>query len=319
MLRRVLVGLLALAAAGGSLFVHRSYPDPNLVRLAYTLASLGLLYLLFRVVLDEVLGGRIQGQKSRYVFRKTLSVLYIGLFILIVIRIWVADPQALLVAYGIVGAGVAIALQDIIKNFAGGILLFLTRPYQVGDRIEVDDRQGDVIDIGLLYTRVLEIGGWVDGDQATGRTVSVPNGRVLGTDITNYTQDNTFIWDEITIPVTYESDWELAQEIATAVATEETADVAETAQDELRSIQRRYYLDERETEPQVFIRLTDNWVELHLRYIVPARERRTYTSRISSGLLSRIDDEAEIEVASETISIVDFPGTDPATGTDGKD
>lgn len=308
MLRRVLVGLVALAAAGGVLFAHRSYPDPNLLRLAYTLASLGLLYLLFRVVLDEVLGGRIQGQKSRYVFRKTLSVLYIGLFILTLIRIWVADPQALLVAYGIVGAGVAIALQDIIKNFAGGILLFLTRPYQVGDRIEVGQQQGDVIDIGLMYTRVLEIGGWVDGDQATGRTVSVPNGRVLGTDITNYTQDNTFIWDEITIPVTYESDWERAQEIATDVATEETAEVAATAQDELRNIQKRYYLDERETEPQVFVRLTDNWVELRLRYIVPARERRAHTSRISSGLLSRIEDEPDIEVASETISIVEFPG-----------
>ncbi len=292
-------------------FADRFIADPAIDRAITTSVVLTAIYVVGKLVIEELAVERVKEAKTRYVVRKSVSVLSIAVAVLAVFTIWVADPAALFVAYGLVGAGVAIALQDVFKNFVGGITVFISGVYQVGDRVEIGDVAGDVIDIGLMYTKVLEIQGWVRGDQATGRIVMVPNGAVLGGTVSNFTADNSFIWDEIVVPVTYDSDWQTARETILTILQEETGDRSEDAARELAEIRQKYYLSSRDTAPQVFLELTDNWVAFHVRYITGVRERRRTTGAISRRILEAFEADDDLTIASETVDIVGFPGTEP--------
>ncbi|MGB2581857.1 MAG: mechanosensitive ion channel domain-containing protein [Thermoplasmata archaeon] len=284
------------------------YPNPNLEKAFYTFLALAIIYFVFKILLEQTILRTVKDAKTRYSIRKALSIVYVLVFMLVLIRIWVEDSQALLVSYGLIGAGIAIALQDFFKNFVGGILIFSTGIYRVGDRIEVDSKFGDVIDIGLMYTTLLEIRGWVEGDQATGRLTIMPNGRVISGVIHNYTKDHSFIWDELELPITYESDWKYAIERFSKVVETETAELTKHAEKDLANIMARYYLPKRGVEPSVFVTLTDNWINLSVRYISLVRERRPLRDRIFRLILEEINGSGgRIRIASETIGITEFP------------
>jgi small-conductance mechanosensitive channel len=219
----------------------------------------------------------------------------------------VEETETLIVTYGLVGAGIAVALQDFFKNFVGGIAIFLTKMYSVGDRIEIETNYGDVIDIGILYTTLLELRRWIAGDQATGGLTVIPNGVVLSKPLYNYTKDNTFIWDEMEIPVTYDSDWNQAIEKMIHIVKVETKQMITQAEQELSTLRQKYYLSERDVEPAVFVRLTDNWIVLRLRYITDVRQRRATSNRISQKVLQELERIENIKIASETLDIVGFP------------
>lgn len=210
-------------------------------------------------------------------------------------------------AYGFIAAGVAISLQDVFKNFAGSIIIFTSRLYHVGNRIEIDGRYGDVIDIGLLYTTMLEIKEWVAGDQATGRIIMVPNSVVLSKNINNYTKDHHFLWDEVSIRVTYKSDWQKAMKIMTEIAAKETATFSELARKSISRLEQRYYVSDRTMSPSVYLNPADNWIILTLRYVVEVRERREVNSNLLYKIVEQFQKEKNIEIATTTLAIVDFP------------
>ncbi len=282
--------------------------DPNFTKWYYTFLAFTVTYFIFKFVFQELLSRPITNAEMRYKFRKTVSILYWVVFVIIFIRIWIVNPQALLVAYGLVAAGVAISLQDFFKNFVGGITIFINGTFKVGDRIEVNGEFGDVIDVGLMYTTVLELREWVAGDQTTGRICSLPNGYVLSYVVNNYTKDHKFIWDEIFVPVTYDSDWKAAIEMIQSIVEKETRDYAEQAEREIARIKEKYFISKREVRANVFVEATDNWISLRVRYVVPVRERRLVHNKLTKLLLEELDKTKKITVASQSIDIVGFPG-----------
>jgi len=290
-------------------FIYKKYQGGVLEKLFLTFFLLAVIYFFFRLVFEEVVIRRIKDSKTKYSFRKTVSVLYIFVFVLIVLRIWVEDAQSLLVAYGIITAGVAIALQDLFKNFAGGIILFITGIYRVGDRIEINSKNGDVMDIGILYTTLMEIKEWVAGDQATGRLTIIPNGQILAGTINNYTKDHNFIWDEISLPITYHSDWKGAHKMISEIVARETKLITEQAGKEILSLEEKYYLSKRPTEPSIFITLTDNWIAFNIRYVTDVRQRRFLRNKLSYIILEEIQKSENVHISSSTttIDIVGFP------------
>jgi small-conductance mechanosensitive channel len=305
--KRLGMFLVLLILAFGSWAVNVYYKDVDLANFVYSAIAITLTYLFFRIIMEQLVARRIHEPKTRYSFRKTTHILFLVTSFIIVLRIWIINPQALLVAYGLVGAGVAIALQDLFKNFAGGIVIFTSGIYQIGNRIEIGGKYGDIIDINLLYTTILEIREWVNGDQVTGRITSIPNGLVLSQVANNYTKDHHFLWDEISIPVTYESDWKSAIRIMKEIATQETKGAASEASKSLEGLEEKYYLPGRPTEPDVFVTLTDNWIMLRLRYVIEVRERRFVNSRISELILREFESAPVITIASSTVSIVHAP------------
>lgn len=283
------------------------YAYPYSTPIFQTFLSLTIIYLLFKVGLENLLVSGIKERKTRYYARKTVSMLYMTVFIGAILAIWIQRVEALLVAYGIIGAGVAVALQDVLKSLAGGIWLLINRPYSVGDRIELGGVTGDVIDIGVMSTQLLEIKGWIKGDQATGRILTIPNSLLLSSVVMNYSKNTSFIWDEIEVPVTYRSDWKKAVEIIMTILQEETESNEETARKELGKLTEEYYFSKREVTPTVYVTFTDNWILLTARYVTQIRKRRAVTAEISRRILERFEKNKRITVASQTFEITGVP------------
>lgn len=271
--------------------------------LTTTFFILAATHFLFRVVIYYILVANLSSGKVRYTLSKVLTLTHLFVASLFIMRVWLPDSSALLAAYGFIAAAIAISIQGVFKNAIGGVLILIRSLYRVGDRVQLGKDYGDVLDVGILYTRILEIQNWVAGDQPTGRIVSVPNGIVISGSTHNYTADHTFIWDEIHVPITYQSDWQKAEAIMKEVVTEHTAEVSVQAREEIEHLKSKYFLTTGSIEPNVYIQTTDNWISLYLRYTVNSRERREVNSRIHRDILTRIQKEKKIEIASATMSI----------------
>jgi len=301
----LLIFLLMLSAAVW--YGNMQYPHVYLENSFYTLLVIAAVYFIFRVVLEDAVTSRIKDIQARYSFRKAVSVIYVVVLSVTVFTIWVPNPEALFVAYGLLAAGIAISLQDLFKNLAGGILLFLTKIYRVGDRVEINSHFGDVVDMDIFYTTLLETRAWVEGDQASGRLTIVPNGYVLSGITNNYTKDHDFIWDEIHIPLTYNSDWKAAIKLFTGVVKKQTGATIAKATKEMSKIREKYYFEKRQVEPQVFVSLTDNWISFRVRYVTAVRERRQTNNLLSRELLKTVESSPKLKIASQTVDIVGFP------------
>jgi small-conductance mechanosensitive channel len=231
---------------------------------------------------------------------KFIIFLIAGLFLF---QIWL---QNLVIAYSLFAAGLAVALQDVFKNLAGGFFIYFNNVFKVGDRIQVDRVWGDVIDINFMNTSLLEIQNWVEGDQATGRIINLPNSVFITHETYNYTKDHDFIWDEISIPVKYGSDWKQAMAIIKEIIADVSDKYAGKSSKDLEKIQKKYYVANKSLDSNAYVNLTDNWILISGRYITNAKERRITKNTISLRLLDRFK-EAGIEVASQTFEVVGLP------------
>ena len=312
----IFTGLLLFSGLTGA--AARITGDPVIINVFLTSLVLTLTYFVFSVLLSRYLISKIADSKTRYTADKVLSVLSLLIIIILCLRIWITDSSSLLVSYGILGAGVAFALQDVFKNFVGGILIMVSRYYLVGDRISIDDKYGDVMDIGILTTTMMEIRGWIAGDQPSGRLLMIPNGMVINQAFYNYTRDHSFVWDEISIPLTYDSDWRRAKEIFLSILITETDAMTIQAEAEIERIGEMYYLPKKVVEPSVYISLTDNWITLDARYVAEARTRRFLRSHLSELFLAAIESEEGITVASQTVTVTTIQKTPFSHGDFGK-
>jgi small-conductance mechanosensitive channel len=205
--------------------------------------------------------------------------------------------------WGLIGAGLAVALKDPLLSIAGRIAIFAGHMYSVGDRIEISKLTGDVVDVGFFYTRMMELGNWIEGDQATGRMVQFSNSIIFGHAVFNYTQNFSYIWDEITLPVTYKSNVQDASNILLDVGKQYTREFLEGAQAQMRRMKRYFLVPEFELEPTVYLKVTSNWVELTMRYLVEPKKRRAASNFIYSEVFRRVQGRDDIAIASETMDL----------------
>ena len=195
--------------------------------------------------LDSVIGklmGRIKLFKVRYFVSKVSSYFIYLIAIIVALGIWIEQTQSLVVAMGFVGAGIAIALQRPLMNLVGFLTLITIRPYEAGDRIEIEGVSGDVIDVELMYTKLMEIGGNANYDQFTGKIKEIPNSFVLEKIVTNYSRDFAFIWEEMMIPITYSSNLKKASEIMEKAANKITKQFVEKSTRQLKKMTYKYLL-----------------------------------------------------------------------------
>ena len=294
----IFAGLLVL----GLIFYFINPTNEFLV--AKTLFALAGLYFFFSIVLDYYISQKIREPKTRYSLRKVLTASYALIFAAAVFAIWVQDPQAVGVSIGLIGAALAFVLQDFLRNFVGGFAIFASGIYSVGDRIQVAEKRGDVVDIGLLYTTLLEIQEWVDGDQATGRLTTIPNGVAFTSVVDNYTKDFPYVWDEVSFPITADSDLTYALQRFQEIATEETREQARMAEAALTDVvMEKYYLNKREVQPFVFMAFNDDWVQVNIRYVTRVQDRRLMRSRIFQLVLEEVQRSDRIKRGMETMTI----------------
>ncbi|GKS56962.1 mechanosensitive ion channel protein MscS [Nitrospira sp.] len=248
----------------------------------------------------------VSDERWRYTIRKVIRTAAASIFLVTAIGIWAQRLQGFLLVLGATGAGFAIALAPVLVSLAGWGLIISSGLYKVGDRVQVGGVIGDVTDIGMIRTSLLEIGNWVQADQLTGRVVAVSNGAVFKDPVFNYTQGAPYIWDEFTVPIAYGPQWERAEAIMRETVGHETREIEESASDALRRLPGISLLGMPDTHAQVYVSLTEHWVACTARYVVPARSRRTVKHRLQVQTLKALA-RAGIEIASPALTVVRYP------------
>ncbi|MGZ4815265.1 MAG: mechanosensitive ion channel family protein [Terriglobales bacterium] len=205
--------------------------------------------------------------------------------------------------FGLIGAGLAIALKDPLLSIAGRILIFAGNMYTVGDRIEINKISGDVIDVGFFYTRMMEIGNWITADQAAGRIVQYPNSQIFGTPVYNYTQNFSYIWDQVDLPITYDSNLEAATRIMSDAGNEYTREFLQKAERDLEQMGHSFLVPKFELKPHVYVSFDSNYVTLTMRYIVDPHQRRAAKSFLFEQMLKKIGSRQDIQYGSTTADL----------------
>jgi small-conductance mechanosensitive channel len=254
-----------------------------------------------RLIVLRVIRHRSADEEIRYRTQKLSA--YAGTVIVIIAFgfIWLqaGDVGAWL---GLASAGIAIALSDVLKNFAGWGFILFRRPFRVGDRIELGGHAGDVVDIRPFRFTVLEIRNWVDADQSTGRLLHIPNGLLFSTPVANYGEGFPFLWHEITMLVTFESDYRRAEEIMLSALDANAPDMATAqAQKAIREAAGDYRIKYTHLTPATYVTVKDSGVMVTGRLIVPLRSRRHVDSVIWRSLLDALAEEPSVELAYPTV------------------
>ena len=215
--------------------------------------------------------------------------------------IWLDAFDELSTYLGLVSAGIAISLSDLLKNMAGWLYIVVRRPLWLGDRVEVDGTRGDVVDVRLFRFTLMEIGEWVHADQSTGRLVHVPNGVLFTKPMANYTEGFEYIWNEIPVMVTFESNWEEAKAIIQEEIESVSVDVSAKASKGLRKTARDYQIKIGKLTPIVYLSVEESGVMLTGRFLVSARKRRGIEERVWEGVLRRFRNTEDIDLAYPTV------------------
>lgn len=262
---------------------------------------------------QRAIGKRVADSATRYRARKAVALISYALMLLAVALIFSDRLGGLTVTLGVAGAGIAFALQEVIASAAGWVGVTFGRFYSPGDRVQLGGIKGDVIDVGILRTTLMEVGQWVDGDLYNGRIVRVANSFIFKEPVFNYSADFPFLWDEIRLPVRYGSDWKAARQVLEAIAEEVCGEYARQSRDAWQQAVRKYALEEARVDPMVTLVANDNWLELTVRYIVHYRTRRTVKDRLFTRILEEVDKSGDrIRLASMTVEIVNLPTFDVA-------
>lgn len=282
-------------------------------KLLATFVTLVVLFVV-RILILRSIHQRLDDGEAGYRSTKltTYTVTIIG--ILSLIWIWLDAFDNVATYLGLVSAGIAIALSDVLKNMAGWMYLLTRRPFKVGDRIEINEVRGDVVDIRLFRFSLMEVGNWVDADQSTGRLIHIPNGNVFTTPIANYTEGFEYIWHELPFLVTFESNWRAAEAMLNAVLAEHAPRLDRHAEMQIRSTARRYQIKIGAITPIVYMTVRDSGVLLTGRFLVDARRRRSTEELIWRSILDAIAADPTVELAYPTVRTF-FQGSLPITQT----
>jgi small-conductance mechanosensitive channel len=273
--------------------------NPWVVKTVSSILILIFLWLI-RVLAISVTKRRTEDPAKLYHIRRAIVYAYAFVAVMLVGIIWIEGFKSIATFLGLVSAGLAVAMHDTIANLAGWIFIMSRRPFKVGDRIQIGTFSGDVIDTRLFQFSMIEIGNWVASDQSTGRIVHVPNSKALREPICNYETGFEYIWHEIPVLITFESNWKKAKEILSEIANRKAGHLSKGVQDQIRRAAMKYLIYFEYLTPIVYTTVQDSGVLLTLRYIVKPRLRRGSEQDIWEEVLTAFSEHEDISLAYPT-------------------
>jgi small-conductance mechanosensitive channel len=251
---------------------------------------------------------------SRYRWQKTLR--YSSVFTTLVLLgvLWIEGLPTLTTFLAVISAGLAVALRDLLVDLSGWLFIVWRHPFGLGDRIQIGTWAGDVVDIRWFQFTMLEIQNWVDADQSTGRVVHIPNGSVFREPLAKFSRGFAYIWNEIPVRLTFESDWRKAKALLQGIGERHSAAVSAEAERSLTEKAPDYLIFYRKFTPMVYTRGREFGVQLTLRYLCNPRERRGTEHAIWEDVLAAFAAEPEIQFAYPTLRVVERPEGAPGDG-----
>ena len=271
---------------------------------------------MIRWLLGQFVGSRA-GTRFQFWAKQGVSLIVAAMLLLGIASIWFDNPARLASVIGLIGAGIAFALQRVITAVAGYFVILRGKTFNVGDRIVMGGVRGDVISLSFMQTQIMEMGQppaaqsdepamWVKSRQFTGRIVTVTNDKIFNEPVYNYTHEFPYIWDEISVPVRYSDDRSAAEHILLEAAQRHALSRESMGDEETRRLRDRFGIEVGTIDPRVYWRLTDNWLELTVRFLTPDHGVRDVKDAMSREILAALD-EAKIGIASATYEIVGVP------------
>ena len=279
--------------------------DPTIGKLATLFIGIAIIWIVVKFI-QKKLFTKIDDSDNRYKAKKFGTFIGYMLSLIFITVVYSNKLGGLTVAFGVAGAGIAFALQEVIASFAGWLAIMFGNFYKTGDRVQLGGVKGDVMDIGVLRTTIMETGQWVDGDLYTGRIVLIANSYIFKEPVFNYSGDFPFLWDEIKIPIKFGSNYEKAKQLILNFGIEVAGDLTSESLQKWHSLQKKYLLEEAQTAPMVSLIANDNWVEFTLRYVVRYNKRRATKTELFTKILQQIEaTNGEVKFASATFQIVE--------------
>jgi small-conductance mechanosensitive channel len=244
---------------------------------------------------------RVEGNSAnKYTLRKSISNIIVFVGFSVLLFVWIEHIDSFITLIGLFSAGLAISLKDPLANIAGWYFILWRKPFKVGDRVQVGNFSGDVVDIRLFQFSLLEIGNWVDSDQTTGRIIHVPNALVFTNPQVNYSEGFNYIWNEIPIRITFESNWQKAKQILTYILEKNASAWSANAEEEIKNANEKYMIIYRKLTPTVYTSIRENGVLLTMRYLCNPRQRRGTEQIVLEAVLEAFAQQKDISFAYPT-------------------
>jgi small-conductance mechanosensitive channel len=251
--------------------------------------------LIVKIIIDK-----IEDITLRYRWKKYLTYIFVIIGIIIIAPIWLGNFSSVGTFLGLLSAGLAIAFKDPIVNLAGWLFILIRKPFIVGDRIQIGIIKGDVIDLRIFQFTVLEIGNWVNAEQSTGRIIHIPNGKVFIESQANYSTGFDYIWNEMPVLITFESDWKKAKEILGSIVFQKTMHLSPGAEKQIKEAAKKFLIFYNTLTPTVYTSVKDSGVELTMRFLCDPRKRRDLEQTIWEEVLKEFSSSQDIDFAYPT-------------------
>ncbi len=259
-----------------------------------------VILLLMRLITIRLINHQVKSIQARHTWRKMSAYIIVLIGIVFLGRLWLTGMESLFTYLGLLSAGLAIALQGPLTNLFGWLFIIIRRPFEVGDRVQIEGDAGDVIDIRIFEFTLLEIGNWVEADQSTGRVLHIPNGKVFKEALANYNKGFEYIWHEISVTITFESNWEKAKGILQDIVQQNAAHLSTDAPDRIKRASQRYPIMYTHITPIVYTQVAASGVLFTIRYLCEPRQRRASEEAIWEDVLRRFAPHPDIEFAYPT-------------------
>jgi small-conductance mechanosensitive channel len=287
-------------------------------KLALTAGLVIVLYLLTKVLgrITRAVRGH-DARRAAFWTGQGISLVMFVIGLIGLVSIWFDNPGRLATGAGLLGAGLAFALQRVVTSFAGYFVILRGKTFNVGDRITMGGVRGDVVALSFLQTSIMEMGEppamqaadptiWVRSRQYTGRIVTVSNAQIFELPVYNYTREFPYIWEELSLPISFHDDRARVEQILLEAAAKETVPITELAAPALEALEKRFSMKPAEVTPRVYLRITDNWIELTVRFLCRNHDVRGLKDRMSREVMAKLD-AANIGIASSTYDVVGMP------------
>lgn len=269
--------------------------DYIVANIIYSLIAIIIIFIL-RWFTMRTIKRKHSEQIKLFAKKRFVSSAYIGIIVFVLLAIWYESSSYIIAVAGVLTAGLAFALRDILVDMIGWIYILWATPFKIGDRIEIGGQIGDVIDVTLLHFSILEVGHRISGEQSTGRIIQIPNLQIFSLPMANYEKGFRFIWNELVVPIHKDSNWEKAKEEIYKILEEHMSETIEEAKNQLQAIEKNTAIYYNNLTPIIYTELKENHILLNVRYLCEPRQVRVTEHHLWEAILKMVKENEEIKL-----------------------
>jgi small-conductance mechanosensitive channel len=265
----------------------------NLIESLLGILLVVLMVYLAHLLIERLLAGVTAENKRIDTLRAVVKVAAQAVGAIVILFLIFGMPSETTTVLGLAGAGLTVAMKDFIVAFFGWFVLMGRNGIHVGDWVEINGVGGEVIEVGLLKTVLLETGNWTDAGHPTGRRVSFVNSFAIEGHFFNFTTSGQWMWDELELAIPSSQDPYAVIDGLQKLVAKETEANAHKAEQEWQSTTDRYRVHGFSAEPAISVRPTGDGVDVTVRYITRANERHETRKKLYAAVVELMHGKRE--------------------------